>query len=121
MAAALAVSPCRKNSTSPGSTGTMMPSASMSSSTVIKMKTKAARELNRSITQRSPNHQITKSPDWQKGVLLGGDRRKQPLGFLGKQHPHAVDADNRAERNHHQSQNRQHDASDARPWPVLNE
>ena len=42
--AALAVSPPRKNTTSPGSTGTMMPSASMSSSTVMKMKTKAARE-----------------------------------------------------------------------------
>jgi len=43
MAAALALSPPSNASTSLGSTGTMMPSDSMSSATVTKMKASAAR------------------------------------------------------------------------------
>src|SRR5947209_9965322 len=42
---ARAMSPCRKSEMSRGSTGAMMPKASMSSRTVTKMKPRAARRL----------------------------------------------------------------------------
>ena len=49
ISAAFAVSPWRKPITSRGSTGTMMPRASMSRSTVMKMKLRAAGRPGRSI------------------------------------------------------------------------
>src|ERR1051326_2385096 len=63
--AAAAVSPLRKVTTSFGSTGTMVPSASMSSSTVAKMNAKAARRGG------SPARAASAASGFPAGVGIG--------------------------------------------------